>query len=222
MAVIKPKRTSTSGNVPTTSNLETGEIAVNLADKKLYVRDTATNILELTTRTVESLDDVSLTSIADNEVLQYNSSTGNWENSALPGGVDLGAVGEHILPTTTETYDLGSASKRFRDLYLSGNTINLAGATISSDGTGTISISSTGVTLPANSKVTTGNTTTGIALQGAAGEVIQSVPFYTKSGGLSTANANLDFRANTTRVVANFTLSDGTQVQSSSDTLFFL
>ena len=48
--VIKPKRTTSSGNVPGTSDITNGEIAVNLADKKLYVRDTGTNILELTTR----------------------------------------------------------------------------------------------------------------------------------------------------------------------------
>lgn len=55
---IKPKRTTTSGaaGVPTTSNLEAGEIAINLADKKLFVRDTSSNILELTTRTINSLD----------------------------------------------------------------------------------------------------------------------------------------------------------------------
>ena len=44
---IKPKRTTTSGNNPTTSNLAEGEIAINLADKKLYVRDTGNNILTL-------------------------------------------------------------------------------------------------------------------------------------------------------------------------------
>lgn len=41
----------------------------------------------------------------------------------------------HIIPGTTETYDLGSATNRFRDLYLSGTSINLGGVEISSDGT---------------------------------------------------------------------------------------
>lgn len=44
-------------------------------------------------------------------------------------------VGGHIIPDTTEAYDLGSASARFRDIYLSGTTIDLGGATITSDGT---------------------------------------------------------------------------------------
>lgn len=41
----------------------------------------------------------------------------------------------HIIPAANETYDLGSASARFRDIYLSGASIDLGGATISSDGT---------------------------------------------------------------------------------------
>jgi len=46
----------------------------------------------------------------------------------------LTEVGGHILPDATETYDLGSASARFRDIYLSGTSINLGGAEITSDG----------------------------------------------------------------------------------------
>lgn len=44
-------------------------------------------------------------------------------------------VAGHILPSTNEVYDLGSSSKRFRDIYLSGTSINLGGAEITSDGT---------------------------------------------------------------------------------------
>jgi hypothetical protein len=34
-------------------------------------------------------------------------------------------VGGHIMPDDNETYDLGSSSKKFRDLYLSAGTIYL-------------------------------------------------------------------------------------------------
>ena len=80
--IIKPKRTTVGGNVPTTSEIVSGEIAVNLADKKLYVRDTSTNILELTTRTVSALDDTTITSVADGQVLKYSSSASKWTNQA--------------------------------------------------------------------------------------------------------------------------------------------
>ena len=44
--VIKPKRKFTAG-APSTSDLVEGEIAVNTADKKLYVRDNSNNIVEI-------------------------------------------------------------------------------------------------------------------------------------------------------------------------------
>jgi hypothetical protein len=56
------------------------------------------------------------------------------------GGGNLSAVGQHILPAVDVTYDLGSDEKRFRDLYLSGNTIDLGGSLISSAADGTIAI----------------------------------------------------------------------------------
>ena len=44
--VIKPKRKFTAG-APTTSDIVEGEIAINTADKKLYVRDNANAIIEI-------------------------------------------------------------------------------------------------------------------------------------------------------------------------------
>lgn len=41
----------------------------------------------------------------------------------------------NIVPTSNVTYNLGSPTMRFKDLYLSGNTIDLAGAKISVDTT---------------------------------------------------------------------------------------
>ena len=46
----------------------------------------------------------------------------------------LGNVSGNIIPDQDVTYDIGSVSARFRDLYLSGSTIDLGGAAISSDG----------------------------------------------------------------------------------------
>ena len=54
-------------------------------------------------------------------------------------------VSQHIIPSANVTYDLGAASSRFRDLYLSGNTINLGSATVSANGTA--------IELPAGTKV---------------------------------------------------------------------
>ena len=137
--------------------------------------------------------------------------------------VDLSAIDQDILPDTTETYDLGSTSKRFRSLYLAGDTIDIGGSTISSDGTGTISISANGATLPLNSnvEVSSGNTKT-LALAGADGSPVQAVPFFSKAGGLNSQNTKLDFKADPDKVVAAFTLSNGSVLGSSlGNTLFF-
>ena len=45
--VIKPKRSETSGRAPTTSDLVAGEIAVNTADKKIYIRNSSNQIVTL-------------------------------------------------------------------------------------------------------------------------------------------------------------------------------
>jgi hypothetical protein len=56
--------------------------------------------------------------------------------------LDLSNISQDIIPNTDVAYDLGSPTKRFRDLYLSGSTIDLGGATIKADATtGTISFS---------------------------------------------------------------------------------
>lgn len=53
------------------------------------------------------------------------------------GNISIGKtlVTQHVLPVTDITYDLGSATYRYKDLWLSGSSIHLGGATISSTGT---------------------------------------------------------------------------------------
>ena len=189
--VIKLKRSTTASAVPTTSDLEDGEVAVNITDKVVYMRSGGSIVT----------------------VANFNSGS----------SVDLSAIDQHILPDTTETYDLGSVSKRFRSLYLAGDTIDIGGSTISSDGTGTISISASGATLPLNSnvEVVSGVTKT-LALAGEDGSPVQAVPFFTKALGLNTQATKLDFKADPDKVVAQFTLANGTVLGSAQgNTLFF-
>jgi hypothetical protein len=113
----------------------------------------------------------------------------------------------NLEPLTTLTHDLGSPARRWRDIYLSGNTIDLAGATISGDGTGAIQISATGATLPAGSKIGTDK----IAKTNAEGTVTKSVPFFTQAGGLSTANTTFTMAAGSSKssVFTAFKKADG-------------
>jgi len=88
------------------------------------------------------------------------------------GSANLSAISESILPDTNEAYDLGSSSKKFRDLYLSGTSLILGSTTITSDSDGVIVSSlkigsgADQVTLTANggNLLTGGSQVSGIAL----------------------------------------------------------
>lgn len=54
--------------------------------------------------------------------------------------VSMLQVGGHILPGANITYDLGSSNLRFRDLYLSGSTIDLGGVLMQKDVSGALRI----------------------------------------------------------------------------------
>lgn len=75
----------------------------------------------------------------------YNSLT---DKPTIPQTVDLNAVTQSIIPDTDVAYDIGSATNRFRDLYLSGNTIDLGGLAVST-ANGKLSVG--GVTIPTQS-----------------------------------------------------------------------
>ena len=45
--VIKPKKSETGSAVPGTSDLAVGEMAVNTADQKLYVRNSGGTVVEV-------------------------------------------------------------------------------------------------------------------------------------------------------------------------------
>ena len=135
-------------------------------------------------------------------------------------------IGGNFLPSATNTYNLGSASKRFNDLFLAGNTIDLAGSTISADGTGTISISADGVTLPTGSNVG-GNelAVMGSSATSTGSQVVRRVDFFSNSGGLSTANTTFEFNAEVAdrysfTDASTFTLANGSALADTGITLF--
>ena len=142
------------------------------------------------------------------------------EDDTFGSGVDLSNVTQDIIPDQNNVRNLGSSSKRFKELFLSGQTIDLGGATISSDGSGVVSISADGVTLPTGSKVSTDN----IAVAGTNGKTSVDVPFFSRAGGTSTANATFKFQSKGLSYVftdaGTFTLSDGTALEDSNPELF--
>ena len=173
---------------------------------------------------LKDLDDVDHSSKQNGFALKFNSSTNKFDFGEVAS--DLSAIDQDILPDGTGTRSLGSASKRFKDIFLAGQTITLGGPTISSDGTGTVAVSAAGVELPAGSKsgdnqlavISTGST-------GAAGQVSRVIPFFSASGGLSTKNTDFEFNAVIDDKFVftgtkSFTLANGNALADADPTLF--
>jgi hypothetical protein len=139
--------------------------------------------------------------------------------------LDLSSVSQSILPSVTNTYDLGSPTKRWKDIYLSSNSINLDGATISSDGSGSINIAASGATLPEGSRAGTNKIAVAVTGSGGTEQSATVVPFFSNANGLSTANANFNFNATVDDKFVftgtkTFTLSTGANLADSNITLF--
>ena len=145
------------------------------------------------------------------------------------GGLDPHNINSDFLPSQTNTYNLGSASRRWKDIFLSSNSINLDGATISSDGTGAIAIAASGATLPTGSKTEDGNALAvmGSTTSGSISQPIRRVDFFSAAGGLSTKNATFEFNAEVADKYSfldnsTFTLENGSALTESGITLFQL
>lgn len=81
--IIKPKRSTVAAKVPTTSDLVTGEIGVNMTDQKIYINNGGT-ITQIGAGTLSSIGGVSISSPTNNQVLKYNGT--NWINDTVGGG----------------------------------------------------------------------------------------------------------------------------------------
>ena len=206
-----------------------------LVDKRVLQYDGATGKFIGTVLETEDLvlngTDASGSNAGDRVILDgTDSSSSNagdgidLQDGTFGASTDFSAVDQDIIPDQNNLRNLGSASKRFNDLFLAGDTIDLAGATISSDGTGSISIAATGATLPAGSKAGDNQ----LAVVSSSGETLQPariVPFFTASGGLDTKNTDFEFNATietrtTFTGTKTFTLANGSSLTDTDSTIF--
>ena len=105
------------------------------------------------------------------------------------------SIDGHLIPDTDDAYDLGSASRRWRNLFVGADTINIGGATISSDGSGELSLSASGVTLPTGSKVKDQlGQAKRVSFANNNDQPVIPVPFFSNAGGTGTPNVILDMK----------------------------
>ncbi len=115
---------SLSGNTITISGSNS---SVNLTSILSNVSGGGAQTLSLSGNTITisgSNSSVNLTSALGNVA-------GNYGNSNVV--TLLGNVSANIVPSSNNTYSLGSSSNRWKELHLSGNTIYIAGQTVSGD-----------------------------------------------------------------------------------------
>jgi hypothetical protein len=109
--------------------------------------DDVSNLIDGRVNVLDLGDIVGTDGNAGQILISYGDGTAYWANNSGGGTVDLSSVSQSIVPSANVTYDLGTANNAWRDLYLSGNTIYLAGqAAISIDSSGSL-------VLPATAKI---------------------------------------------------------------------
>ena len=129
-------------------------------------------------------------------------------SSGGSGSVDLSAVDQDIVPDANNTRDLGSSSKKFAELHLSGSTIFLGNAKIKANSAGEI----------------TDKDDNKLAIANEEGAPIRLVPLFTASGGLTTPAKRLTFKANSARSLVykdTFTKANGSSLSSTNATQLF-
>ena len=108
---IKIKRSGTSGDSPTSGELQHGELGINYADGKLFFKNSSNVIQELLTSPGTSNGQLLFANSSSNF---QGSSNLSWNNSS-----NVLSTGGHIIPLTDNAIDLGSTSdKDFRKLYI--------------------------------------------------------------------------------------------------------
>jgi len=140
-------------------------------------------------------------------------------------------VNGNLIPSQDGVFQLGSSSRRWQTLYVAAETIDLGGATISSDSTGSLSISATGATLPTGSKVGTNGISLTGAKAGTLARPVQNVGVFVSDGSTTftdaqllakTANLTLEFNATVEDVPVytdagqTFTLANGTSLAATA------
>ena len=167
----------------------------------------------------------------DGLIYVYNSTKNKWsvKTTATITGVSVDSIDAHFIPSANVSYDLGTSGKSFRDLYLSGSSIQLGAQQITSNTTGVIlpegsfvgttaigTGSGGGVTVYANASIlpTSGLTSGDMAYTGNAIFITNGSGWYrvavtNQDPQLSITQDSLSFTGNTGAVLDfNYTVSD--------------
>jgi hypothetical protein len=140
-------------------------------------------------------------------------------------------IAGNLIPSQDGVFQLGSSSKRWQTLFVAAETIDLGGATISSDGSGSLTIAATGATLPSGSKVVDQAIVLGGKTNKTTQRPVQIVKVFVSDGSTSftdaqllakTADLELEFNGTVedvpvyTEANQTFTLTNGDSLQTNA------
>src|SRR6056300_301880 len=170
-----------SGNLIVSGTTTTVDSTTIEVQNQLVFEGSTSDDFELTLTAGDPTADRTITLPDTTDTLVGKATTDTLTNKTLGATTIAG----HLTPDTNETYDLGSSSFKFRDIYLSGTSINLGDATITADGSS--------IVLPAGTTVSGGN--------GAAVDL---------NSTQTLTNKTIDASSNTLSNIANTSLTNST------------
>jgi hypothetical protein len=146
------------GDIQTTGDVSFGTLTDHLTGVSI------TTIVD-SSGGIETFDNSLATSGAIKEYLAADSSSGSLDSEQIISIIERGV--RDVSPLLDSSYDLGSPTKKWRDLYLSGSTIHLGGATISKDGSNVVIANAAAV--EATAFIGDGSQLTGVSGTGGGG-----------------------------------------------------
>lgn len=202
---------------------------------KAYVDNEIANVsvgdLTFTGSTIGSPSNADLTLTSSNgnvviEGIRVAGTTISTEDSST--GIEIAG---NLIPSQDGVFQLGSSSRRWQTLFVAAETIDLGGAVISSDTTGSLTISASGATLPQGSKVVDQAIVLGGKTSKTTARPVQLVKVFVSDGSTNftdaqllagTADLTLEFNGTVedvpvyTEAEQTFTLTDGTTLASNA------
>jgi hypothetical protein len=195
-----------------------------------HISDTHVGDLSVSGSTIAAPSNADLTLTSSNgnvvvEGIRIAGTTLSTEDSSP--GIEIAG---NLIPSQNGVFQLGSSTRRWQTVYVAAETIDLGGATISSDGTGNLEIAASGATLPSGSKVGANGISLNGSKAGTLSRPVQTVGLFLSDGSsiltdaqilATTAPLKLEFNATVEDVPVytdagqTFTLANGTALVDS-------
>lgn len=136
--VIKLKRTAVQGKIPTTSNLELGEIALNTYDGRIFFEknDGSPSIQEILTTNTTNSGSLNLDGAVTASSLNITGNTTIGGDLTLEGQLTIGdattdsvnviaSLSSSLIPNNNLSFDIGSTSKKWNNSYIGTSNVDV-------------------------------------------------------------------------------------------------